>query len=54
MVAGSTSWWFSPLLALVLGAPWIAATAWAWRRRVRDGAVPQSMADMARRRLWTR
>jgi hypothetical protein len=39
------------LILLAAGAPWIVGIAY-WQRRPRDGAVPLSMADRARRRLW--
>jgi hypothetical protein len=40
------------LILLAAGAPWIVGIAYYWQRRPRDGAVPLSMADRARRRLW--
>jgi hypothetical protein len=45
------SWWV--LLLIVFGAPWLAAIAWLWSKRPRDGTVPPSMAEAARKRLWT-
>jgi hypothetical protein len=50
MTASAPSWAW-PLFPLIFGAPWIIAIAWYWRRRVRDGAIPPSMADYARERL---
>jgi hypothetical protein len=44
--------WSDWPLALVVLAPWIAGIVWFWRRRPRDGAIPLSMAEHARRRLW--
>jgi hypothetical protein len=32
-------------LSVLLGAPWLAATAWVWSRAPRMDAVPPSMAD---------
>lgn len=40
-------------LALLLGAPWLVAIALVWSRAPRVDDVPPSMADLARRRLWT-
>ena len=40
-------------LSLLLGAPWIAATAWVWTRAPRMDVVPPSMADRWRERLAT-
>ena len=40
------------LIILAAGSPWIVGIAIAWRHRVRDGYVPPSMADRARKRLW--
>jgi hypothetical protein len=45
--------WWAWLLPLGFGAPWLAAIAWLWNKRPRDGAIPPSMADAARKRLWT-
>jgi len=47
------SWWVVWLLALAAALPWIAATALVLRSRRGDREVPPSMAEMARRRLWT-
>jgi hypothetical protein len=44
-----TSLW----LSLLLGAPWIVAIAWAWRRAPRVDDVPPSLGELARRRLET-
>jgi hypothetical protein len=36
-------------------ASWLfAAIAWAWQRRIRDGAIPLSPGERARRRLLVR
>jgi hypothetical protein len=37
------------LLGLLFAAPWIAATLWFMRGRVRDGELPPSPAERARR-----
>jgi hypothetical protein len=43
---------FSALgLSLLFGSPWLVASIWLWRLRPRDGAVPPSMAELARRRF---
>jgi hypothetical protein len=43
---------FSALgLALLFGSPWLVASLWLWRFAPRDGAVPPSMAELARRRF---
>jgi hypothetical protein len=42
----------SALIGLVSASPWILASAWLWRRRVRDGSLTPSMGELARRR-WT-
>jgi hypothetical protein len=42
----------SALIGLLAASPWIAASVWMWRRRVRDGALTPSMGELARRR-WT-
>jgi hypothetical protein len=43
---------FSALvLSLVFGSPWLVASVWLWRLRPRDGALPPSMAELARARL---
>jgi hypothetical protein len=49
---GNDSWrsWFFPLLS---AGPRIAAIVLYWWRKPRDGTIPQSMADQARKRLWT-
>jgi len=39
------------VIALVVGAPWVAAIIWAVRHGPRDGAMPLSMGDRARQRL---
>jgi len=39
------------VIALVAGAPWIVGIVYYWRRRPRDGGIPMSMGDRARRRL---
>ncbi len=42
------------LLSLLFSAPWVAAAIWFWLHTPRIGwEEPPSMADMARRRLWT-
>jgi hypothetical protein len=42
------------LLPTAVGAPWVAAIVWLWRRRPRDGFIPASMADHARQRFSSR
>lgn len=42
------------LFPFIFGAPWIAGIVYYWRRRPRDGAMPLSLADEARRRLSVR
>ena len=49
---GSEPWWAWVVFPLGFGVPWIVGIVWAWRRRPRDGAIPLSAADEARRRLW--
>jgi hypothetical protein len=41
------------LLLLVVLVPWIGGIIWYWRRRPKDGEIPLSMGERARRRLWT-
>jgi hypothetical protein len=38
------------LLGLLFASPWIAAVALLWPRLDRNGAVPPSMGELARRR----
>jgi hypothetical protein len=40
-------------IALLLAAPWIVAAIWVWSRAPRSDAVPPSMGERARQRLWT-
>jgi hypothetical protein len=43
--------WFLPIL---FSAPWIAGIVWVLLRSPRGGGeTPPSMAELARRRLWT-
>jgi len=42
------------LLPIAICAPWIAAIAWTWARRPKDGWIPQSVGDRARQRLEAR
>jgi hypothetical protein len=44
--------WWSWLVPVAISAPWIAAIAYTMWRLPRDEALPLSMADEARRRLW--
>jgi len=37
---------------LLFGSPWIMAIVYYWMHRPRDGAIPMSMAEQARQRLW--
>jgi hypothetical protein len=45
--------WPALLLGLAFATPWIVAILWSWRRRPRDGAIPPSLGEMVRKRLWT-
>jgi hypothetical protein len=47
------AWWAWLLLLFAFGAPWVIGIGYYWRHRPRDGAIPMSMADQARQRLWT-
>jgi hypothetical protein len=47
-----SDWGAGLLLGLLFGVPWIAATLWFLRGRVRDGELPPSLAERMRRR-WT-
>jgi hypothetical protein len=38
-------------IPLILGSPWLAASIYLWRRLPRDGFVPPSMGELARKRL---
>jgi hypothetical protein len=40
-------------IALLLAAPWIVAAIWVWSRAPCSDAVPPSMGERARQRLWT-
>jgi len=40
------------LVYLGFAMPWVVPIVWFWHQRPRDGAVPPSMADLARKRLW--
>jgi hypothetical protein len=43
------------LVPLVIAAPWIVAIAYYWRKaRPLDGAIPPSLAEMVKARLWPR
>jgi hypothetical protein len=44
--------WPALSLGLVFAAPWIVAILWNWHKRPRDGVVPPSLAETARKRLW--
>jgi hypothetical protein len=44
--------WPALSLGLVFAAPWIVAILWNWHKRPRDGAVPPSLAETVRKRLW--
>jgi hypothetical protein len=44
--------WSALLIAVAAGSPWLVAIAYYWRRRPRDGFVPPSAGEMARKRLW--
>jgi hypothetical protein len=41
----------SVAISLLLGAPWILASIWAWSRAPRSDAVPPSMGHRALERL---
>ncbi len=57
-VPGSASWYrhtehMSAVgFSLLFGSPWLVAIGWAWSRAPRSDAVPMSMAESARLRLW--
>jgi hypothetical protein len=44
--------WPALSLGLVFAAPWIIAILWNWHKRPRDAAVPPSLAETVRKRLW--
>jgi hypothetical protein len=48
-VALTSSW-----LPLLFSLPWLVAIAWLSRGGSLDDREPQSLADAASRRLWTR
>jgi hypothetical protein len=48
----ATDPWWVWLLPVGFAAPWITAIIVFWRKRPRDGEIPPSMADAARKRLW--
>ena len=50
----STDPWWVWLYPFIFGAPWIAGIIWYWHIRPRDGAIPPSMAETARKRLLMR
>jgi hypothetical protein len=39
-------------LAVLFGAPWLAAIIYTWSRAPRMDGPPASMADRMRERLW--
>jgi hypothetical protein len=45
--------WSTWLLAFALASPWIVLVAWFLRKDGGNREVPPSMAEMARKRLWT-
>jgi hypothetical protein len=54
--AGALAWW-KWLLPILFGSPWIVAIVWYGRRLRSEGGgleLPPSVAELARRRLWTR
>jgi hypothetical protein len=53
VIAETVAWW-TWLLPLAFGAPWIAGIVYYWHRRPRDGSIPLSLADEVRKRLWAR
>jgi len=51
VIVGGPWWiWFLPLL---FAAPWIVAIAYVWKSTPRSGEEPPSLAESARRRLWS-
>jgi hypothetical protein len=50
---GRTEAWWIWLLFVGIASPWVTAIIYYWRKRPRDGAIPPSMAEAARKRLWT-
>jgi hypothetical protein len=47
----NTGIWTGILLAVLFGSPWIAATAYYWRKLPRDAAATPSMGEQLRNRL---
>jgi hypothetical protein len=46
--------WLLPAILAAVALPWLVGISWAIRNRVRDGAVPLSMGERARRQLVSR
>jgi hypothetical protein len=42
--------WLFPILFC---APWVVAIAWVWTRLPKDGSIPLSAGERARKRLLT-
>jgi hypothetical protein len=52
MSSGYTPWWIWGLPVLLV-SPWLVAVALCLRGQRGNRDVPPSMADLARRRLWS-
>jgi hypothetical protein len=39
------------LIVFAVGVPWVIGIVWAFRHRLRDGAIPTSMGERGRQRL---
>jgi hypothetical protein len=46
----TASWWIDVSLGLLFASPWLLATVWFMRQRVRDGALPASLGEQMRNR----
>ena len=46
----TASWLSDASLGLLFASPWLVATVWFWRGRVRDGALPASLGEQMRNR----
>lgn len=44
--------WSAWPIVMLAGLPWIVGIVYYWRRRVKDGSVPPSLAERVRQRLW--
>jgi hypothetical protein len=46
----TATWLLDVSLGLLFASPWLAASVWFWRGRIRDGAIPASIGEQMRRR----